>query len=54
MSQREVLGQHVGPRAKEGDEGRQEKPNQAEHAGRIRAEVESERAGPENAGTSNG
>ena len=42
MPQGEVLGHECGPRAKEGDEGPQEESNQAEHAGRIRAENESE------------
>jgi len=41
MPQREVLGHDCGPRTKEGDEGPQEKSNQAKHAERIRAENES-------------
>jgi len=42
MPQSEVLGGHRGPRAKEGDEGRQKGSSQAEYAERIRAENESE------------
>jgi hypothetical protein len=42
MPQNEVLGGHRGPRAKEGDEGRQKGSSQAEYAERIRAENESE------------
>ena len=42
MPQREVLGRHRGPRAKEGDEGHQKGSSQAEYAERIRAENESE------------
>ena len=36
MPQSEVLGGHRGPRAKEGDEGRQKGSSQAEYAERIR------------------
>ena len=42
MPQREVLGRHLGPRAKQGDERPQKESNQAEHAERIRAENEPE------------
>ena len=52
MPQSEVLGHECGPRAKEGDEGPQKEPNQAEHAERIRAENQSEGAGPGSAETS--
>ena len=34
MPQREVLGRHLGPRAKEADEGSQKESNQAEDTGR--------------------
>jgi len=54
MSQSEVLGRHFGPRAKEGQEGPQKDSNQADHAERIRAEIQSEGAGPGSAGTSIG
>ncbi len=54
MPQREVLGRHLGPRAKEADEGSQKESNQADHAERIRAENESEGDGPGSAGTSFG
>jgi hypothetical protein len=42
MPQGEVLGRLLCPRTKEGHEGAQKDPNQAEHAERIRAEKESE------------
>jgi hypothetical protein len=42
MPQSEVLGGHRGPRAKEGDEGRQKGSSQAEYAERVRAENEPE------------
>jgi hypothetical protein len=42
MPQGKVLGRHLGPRAEQGDEGPQKESNQAEHADRIRAEIESE------------
>jgi len=54
MPQSEVLGGHRGPRAKEGDEGRQKGSSQAEYAERIRSENESEGAGPRSAGSSIG
>jgi hypothetical protein len=54
MPQSEVLGRHLGPRAKEGDEGPQKESNKAKHAERIRAENESDGAGPGSAGTSIG
>jgi hypothetical protein len=54
MTQGEVLGHECGPRAKEDDEGPQQESNQAKHAERIRAENESEGAGPGSAGTSFG
>jgi hypothetical protein len=54
MPQSEVLGRHLGPRAKEADEGSQKEPNQAKHAERIRAENESEGAGPGSERTSIG
>jgi len=54
MPQSEVLGHECGPRAKEGDEGPQKEPNQAEHAERIRAEKESAAAGPGSGATSTG
>jgi hypothetical protein len=54
MPQSEVLGRHLGSRAKEGDEGPQKESNQAKHAERIRAENESEGAGPGSEGTSIG
>ena len=47
MPQREVLGRHLGPRAKEADERPQKESNQGEHTGRIRAEKESEGGRPE-------
>jgi hypothetical protein len=52
MPQREVLGHDCGPRTKEGDEGPQEKSNQAKHAERIRAENEPEEGRSGGAGTS--
>ena len=45
MAQGQVLTGHRGPRAKQHDEGPEKEPNQAEHAERISAESESERAG---------
>jgi hypothetical protein len=54
MPQSEVLGRHLGPRAKEGDEGPQKESNHAEHAERIPAEIQSEGAGLGSAGTSFG
>src|SRR5664279_6585958 len=54
MPQGEVLGCHLGPRAKEADEGAQKESNQADHAERIRAENESEGDGLGSAGTSFG
>lgn len=54
MPQSEVLGRHLGPRAKEGDDGLQKESNQGEHAERILAENESEGAGPGSEGTSIG
>src|SRR5450759_2720553 len=46
MPQSEVLGRHVGPMAKESDEGSQKESDQAKHAERIQAENESEGARP--------
>jgi hypothetical protein len=46
LPQGKVLGHECGPRAKQGDEGPEKESNQAEHAGRIRAEKESEGACP--------
>jgi hypothetical protein len=54
MPKGKVLGHDCGPRAKQGHEGHQKESNQAEHPERIRAENESEGAGPGNAGTSVG
>jgi hypothetical protein len=54
MPQGKVLGRHLCPRTKEGHDGPQKDPNEADHAERIRAENESERAGPTSAGTSIG
>jgi hypothetical protein len=41
MPQSEVLGRHLSPTAKEGDEGPQQQPNPVRHEERIRAENES-------------
>jgi len=54
MPQSEVLGRHLGPGAKEGGKGPQKESKQAEHAGRIRTENESEGASPGGARTSIG
>ncbi len=54
MPQGEVLGRHLGPTAKEADEGPQKESKQAEHAVRIRAEKKSEAAGLASAGSSVG